>query len=357
MKKIIALILALVMCMSLVACGSDKPADKTEDKPADDGKVYELSLSLHDPVTSNNGKFYQNWADEIAKATNGRVKITLYGSGTLAAGPDVADMVEGGGADMGWIFTGFYANQYPLTEVVTLVLEGFENCEATTNAMWDLYESTPAMQAEWEEFQLLTLYSNPANLIMSKDKPIESMADMTARSIRSPAGPIATAVSTWGASPIMMAPGDIYQALEKNNISAVIWETAGVCNFTLQEQLKYYTRMPLFQGVFALVMNKDKFNSLPTDLQDAIMEVSGRAGSIAAAIDFDNAAVAAEKTITEAGGTFVEISDAAKAEFAAAIVGQSEEWAKGKTTADFDGMAFLEKARELVAKYNKEIVG
>lgn len=128
MKKIIALILALSMCLTLVACGTDKNADEGD---AADGKVYEFSLSMHDPLTSNNGKFYQNWADQIAEATDGRVKITLFGSGTLASSTDVVDMVEGGGVDIGWVYTGFFANQYPLTEVTTLVLEGFETCEAT----------------------------------------------------------------------------------------------------------------------------------------------------------------------------------------------------------------------------------
>lgn len=133
------------MCLSLVACGGDKAAD-------------------------------------------GRVKITLFGSGTLASSTDVVDMVEGGGVDIGWVYTGFFGNQYPLTEVTTLVLEGFETCEATTEALWDLYEETPELQEEWGDYKLLTLYTNPANMIMTKDAPVNSLADMKGRSLRSPSG-------------------------------------------------------------------------------------------------------------------------------------------------------------------------
>ena len=344
MKKIIALVLALAMCLALAACGSDKGAG--------DKEVYEFNLSMHDPLTSNNGKFYQNWADQIAEATDGRVKINLFGSGTLASSTDVVDMVEGGGVDIGWVYTGFFANQYPLTEVTTLVLEGFETCEATTEALWDLYEETPELQEEWGNYKLLTLYANPANMIMTKDAPISSLADMKGRSLRSPAGVIASATSLWGASPIMMPPGDIYQALEKNNISGAIWEPAGVVNFTLQEQLKYYADMPLFQGVFALVMNWDKWNSLPADLQEAIMEVSGRTGSVAAAADFEAAANAAKDTIKAAGGEFYEIDEAVVAEFKAACASTSDEWAAAHSTDGFDGAAYVQRARELLAKYN-----
>lgn len=344
-KRILALVLALSMCLSLAACGGGG-GDSGDDT------VYEFNLSMHDPLTSNNGKFYQNWADEISEATNGRVKITLFGSGTLAAGPDVADMVEGGGVDIGWIYTGFYANQYPLSEVTTLVLEGFETCEATTEALWDLYEETPELQEEWGNYKLLTLYANPANLIMTKDKPVTSLADMKGRTLRSPAGVISSAVSLWGGSPIMMAPGDIYQALEKNNISGAVFEPAGVVNFTLQEQLKYFAEMPLFQGVFALVMNQEKWDALPADLQEAIMEVSGRAGSLAAAADFEAAANQAKDTIKAAGGEFYEVDPAVVAEFKAACASTSDEWAAAHTADGFDGAAYVERARELLAKYN-----
>lgn len=358
MKKVLALILALAMVLTLVACGADKTGDdkgnsgSSSGASADDGKVYEFNLSLHDPLTSNNGKFYQNWADQIAEATNGRVKITLFGSGTLASSTDVVDMVEGGGVDIGWVYTGFFANQYPLSEVTTLVLEGFETCEATTEALWDLYEEYPELQEEWGDYKLLTMYANPANMIMTKDAPVKTLADMKGRSLRSPSGVISSAVTLWGASPIMMAPGDIYQALEKNNISGAIFEPAGVCNFTLQEQLNYFVEMPLFQGVFALVMNWDKWNSLPEDLQNAIMEVSGRTGSIAAAADFEAAANEAKNTIKAAGGEFYELDEAAIAEFKAACASTSEDWAAAHSSDSFDGAAYVDRARELLAKYN-----
>ena len=149
-----------------------------------------------------------------------------------------------------------------------------------------------------------------------------------------------------------MAPGDIYQALEKNNISGAIFEPAGVCNFTLQEQLKYYAEMPLFQGVFALVMNQEKWDSLPADLQDAIMEVSGRTGSVAAAADFEAAANEAKETIRAAGGEFYELDEAVVAEFKAACASTSDDWAASHSVDGFDAVAYVERARELLAKYN-----
>jgi len=368
-KRILSLILALVMIFALAACGggakddanananananSNAASDKQE-TPKDDGKVYELTFSMHDPADSGIGPWHQAWIDEVAEKSNGRLKITLYGSATLATGPDVADMVEGGGADIGWVFTGFYAEQYPLSDVCGLVMEGFESCEATTNALWDLYEQTPEMQAEWADYQLLALYANPRNVIMTKGKKVESLADMKGLSLRTPAGQISTALTTWGASPIGMPPNDIYQALEKNNINGVVWESAGTVAFNVQEQLDYYCNTPIFQGTFACVMNKDKFNSLPEDLQQVLIDTGiGREWSVATAIDFDERAAAAEKIIADAGVEFYELDAAVVEEMKAAIKGQAEAWGEAHSVGSLNGVDFVNLARQTVAKYNK----
>lgn len=364
-NRILSLFLALSMALMLAACGGGDSGSNDSNSNSgsnsgsnnssgggDTGKVYELSMSMHDPATSNNGKFYQNWADQIEAATDGHVKITIFYSGTLASSSDVVDMVKGGGVDIGWVYTSFYPNQYPLTDVISLVLEGFESPAATTNALWDLYDSTPELQAEWSDFKLLNMYANPAALICTNDSPVTSVSDMAGRSLRCPAGMISTVLTSWGASPIMMGPGDIYQALEKNNISGCIFEPAGITNFTLQEQLHYYTDMPLYQGPFLVVMNSDKWNSLPAEYQDVIMSFSGREGSIAAADDFNAAAEAAKQVMIDAGGQYVPVSDAAYAEFRQAAAAASDSWATGLSTGDFDAGAYLEHARELVAQYN-----
>ena len=85
MKKTLAIILSAVMVLGMaftVQADGDAPAD---------GKVYNLSFPIHDPVTSAKTQLYQEMADEVEKATNGGVKITIYPSGTLVAGTDVAE--------------------------------------------------------------------------------------------------------------------------------------------------------------------------------------------------------------------------------------------------------------------------
>ena len=115
-KKILALLLALVMAFALAACSSGTGDAGNSDAGTSDtgssdagnsdtgnasGETIELTFSMHDPLTSNNGIFYENWAKQISEATNGGVNITIFGSGTLASGTDVVDMVSAGAVDIG----------------------------------------------------------------------------------------------------------------------------------------------------------------------------------------------------------------------------------------------------------------
>jgi TRAP-type C4-dicarboxylate transport system substrate-binding protein len=357
------------MAFSLAACGSStakpsasispsasaSPADTASPGAAGPSETkeelpfFELSLSMHDPVTSSNGLFYQAWADAISEATDGHVKITLFGSGTLATAADVGAMVESGGADIGWVYTSYYKGQFPLSDVLTLPLCGFGDPVVGTNVLWDLYDKYPQLAEEWSSFKLLNLYANPGMIFCSADKPIDSVDDLNGLVLRTPAGPITDYVTKLGASPIVMPPPDIYEAMQKNNISAYIFEPAGVTNFKLQDVTKFFTDMPMYDGAFGLVMNLDKWNALPPEFQEAIMSVSGRVGSLAAAEDFKASVEAAKKTITDAGCTFVTVSETDYAAFQTAADEISAAWAKGLT--DVDGQAFLDEAIALAEQY------
>lgn len=363
-KRIFMVLLALTLTFVTAACGSTNgektppptsaapQPDASEPAPAtDEGAYFELTFSMHDPVTSSNGKFYQKWADDISAATNGHVTVTLYGSSTLASAADVGAMVESGGVDIGWLYTSFYPGQFPLTDVLTLPLAGFGDPVVGTSVLWDLYEEYPALADEWNSFKLLNLYANPGMIFCSSGKPIASPVDLSGLVLRTPAGPITDFVTKLGASPIVMPPPDIYEAMEKNNISAYIFEPAGITNFALQDVTEYFTDMPLYDGAFGLVMNVDKWNSLPADYQEAIMNVSGKAGSLKAAEDFMASANTARQVITEAGGTWVTVTDADYEAFQTAADEIQTAWAQKNSTTSFNAQDFLDEAVALAEKY------
>ncbi len=346
MKKFLALALALVLVLGMFAgCGnSDTPA-------ADNDKVYEFTLSMHDPKTTPNAIYMQSWIDKIAEATDGRVKITLYDNSTLSAATDIGVKVAEGAVDIGWLYTSYYAGQFPLADVINLPFQGFGDPIVSTNVLWDLYDAYPEMQEEWGDYKLLMLYGNPGMMFASADAPITCVADLAGRSMRCPAGAITDLLTTWGANPIPMPPPEVYESIEKGVISGYIFEPSGITNFSLEEVTKYYTDLPMYDGPFALIMNMDQWNSLPEDLQQIIEGLSGKEASLGAAQAFADAVNVAREDIVAAGGEFVEVSDEAKAEFAVEADKYAATWSETQGADGFDAAGFLAKAKELAASY------
>ena len=351
MKKFVALTLALVMAAALAACGSvSTPATDTGKYAGLD--YYEFTLSMHDPSESNNGLFYDAWAKRIEELTEGHVKIEIHYSGQLASAEDVLEMVESGGVDIGWIFTSFYAGQFPLTDITQFPFIGFGEAVPTTETLWDLYEEFPELQEEWNGAKLLFLYGNPRNIFASVRGPVDSPDSVNDLVMRTPAGPIIDLVNAMGGRPVVMEPGDMSEAIRKNVISGFVFEPAGITNFSLQEAAKmYYTDYAMYDAAFALIMNWDKWNSLPEEFQNIIEENSGRQGSVLAAEDFQAAADNAEKIITDAGNEWVSLTDEQVAAFEAAAAPVIDSWIGKYTTGDFDYRAYFDRAVELLKKY------
>ena len=126
MKKFLSLMLAMIMALSLIACGGSKeeaPAAKEETKteapaakeeaPAENDFTISLKLG-HGNATEHAIHVYtQQWADAVAEATDGRITITIYPAGQLGSLAEMLEAVEYGTLDMTLGDTSLLSNSVP----------------------------------------------------------------------------------------------------------------------------------------------------------------------------------------------------------------------------------------------------
>lgn len=334
-KKILGISLACAMTLALLtACGGGGGTSNTgsgngdaqNTGSGDDGKVYELSLSTHDPATSNKTIYFQEWADELKEASGGRLNITVYSAGALAAGTAALDALRTNVCDIAWIYPQYFAGQFPLSEVISQPI-GVTCVPQGVQVLYGLYEKYPELQAELEEFVPLMMHTNPVNKICSIDgHPISSVADLKGLTFRASAGTPSDLLLTWGATPIQMAPGDIYQAVEKGTVEGYIFDWSGVAAFGLQEVTKNMTTYPVYCGPYYLMMNKSSFNSLPEDLQQLILDHSGIEASTGMAWVFEGDEREGRKACEAAGCNMIDLTAEAQAEFESYNEGLLDQW-------------------------------
>ncbi len=348
MKRVLVLFLVLSVCIGmLTGCEHSDTSSSERDK------IYELSFAIHDPEESLRTLYYQQLAEQTSEATNGKVRITVVPDGKLLASTDIAEGVLAGTADMGWMLTGFFPEQFPLSEAVTLPML-FEDSYVASQVLMDLYACSPELQNELRNYKVLQMYTNPINTIFANER-IERISDLEGMHIRATTGVAADIVAAWGGSPLLMGPEEIYQSVEKDVLDAMVFEWSGFEMYNLGEVTHYCVNVPVTCGVFMTVMNQDSYNRLPEEYQVVIDEIWGtREVSLELAQFFvDNADAARERGLDEYGMTMIELSDNAAAEFREAADDYVADWVEKMTTDTFDAQMYLDLLLSLKNQYEE----
>ncbi len=219
------------------------------------------------------------WLKQIEEATGGKVKIQPFYGQTLAKGKDMWDATKMGITDIGWCFHGYWPGMTPVTDVISLPALPFTSAERGSQILWQLYEKFPEIQKEFTDVKVLLFYTSPPYTLITVNKPVHTMEDLQGMKIRMTGGPPTDMVKALGGVPMLIPMPDSYISLQKGVIDGMgaPWEAIHVWRF--YEVAKYFTEVPFPAVYFSLVMNKNKWDSLPKDVQDGIMSVSGEAGS------------------------------------------------------------------------------
>ena len=215
------------------------------------------------------------WVRRVEEATKGRVKIEIFHGQTLAKGPDIWNAVKTGVADMGWCFHGYWPDMTPLSDVITLPSLPIKSSEKASEVLWKLYEKFPAIRNEYRDVHVLQLWASSPYFLITTKKQVKTMEDMKGMKIRVVGGPPTEQMKALGAVPTLIPMPDAYLAMDKGVIDGMGAPWEAIHGYRLYEIAKYYTLVPLSAVYFSLSFNKQKWEGLPKDIQEAITSVSG----------------------------------------------------------------------------------
>ncbi len=114
-------------------------------------------------------------------------------------------------------------------------------------------------------------------------------------------------VRALGGAPVAMGPADAYAALEKGTLDGVVWPEIATAEFKLYEVTKFLAKPTFGKSHNAIFMNAAKFDALPKDQQDAIVQAGLQLERDAKAF-FAKQAEDETRIMTENGVGFTEFS-------------------------------------------------
>ena len=293
-----------------------------------------------------------SWKKMVEEKTQGRVKINIYPSAALAKPGTMYDAVKAGAIDIALDPGPYYIGRFPLSEATQLPFLGATSCWAASRAWMDLYREFPELRKEYADTHFLWLFSQGPGQIFSKE-PVRTMEDMKGRIFRAPGG-IGEIVKALGGSPVSMSAGESYLALSKGTVDATIFDAEAIKVFKLSDVTKYVTVADLYVMCFWVVMNKDKYNSLPKDIQKVIDEASGIAGADLVGKAWNTADKAGFEWGLKKGMKAIYLTPEETARWKKQCAPVTEEWIKKTEAKGLPGGKFVEAAKRHIEKYNKE---
>ena len=304
MKKIAKKILCGIMAAGiLTGCGSGGQSEITE--VGDSSGTVTLKLGMVDPDGSNFHEGALAIADEVSKATGGKVKIEVFAGGQLG---NERDMYEG--AQMGTIDM-FTASNAVLTSFIPemAVLDQpflFETEEQAHNVIDGKVGELIAEKTEEQQIHTVGWMDVGFRNVFSV-RPVENVDDFEGLKIRTMENDIHIgAFNALGAIATPMASGDVFTGLQQGTIDAAENAIANLIANRYYEITKNVTMTNHIFGFMGVFVSDKAWNQIPEDLRDEFL-AGVEAGTKLQRQYLVEANEAAKEELTELGVQFYEI--------------------------------------------------
>jgi TRAP-type C4-dicarboxylate transport system substrate-binding protein len=234
--------------------------------------VTKLEFAMFLPANNPLTLVFEEYCKDVEKKTNGRVKITLHPGGTLTPAPQTYDSIIREIADIGFASLDITVGRFPLMETLNLPYGGKNAVTMTklTNAFYNKFKPK-----ELDEVHVLTLLTHGPGIVHTK-KPVRKLEDLKGLKLRCPGGYVVKMVQALGAVPVVMPMSEVYDSLRKGVVDGNVATPDSLKYFKFGEVVEYTTNnyRTAYESIGFLAMNKNKWNSLPPDIQKIVSQIS-----------------------------------------------------------------------------------
>lgn len=281
-KKVLALILALVMCAALFAgcgssggvvnsAGSDSAGAAGEN--TSNGETYVWRLASAWGEGSRQFAFDQRFCDRVAEMSNGRLTIKCYGSGQLCSTTEVFDLVAGGDVEVGSDAPQYWSGKNTAFDLLGYNVMGLDAADYLT---WyfggDGYDITKDLYHQYGLEYFYTAITNMESGIRSKYQ-ITGIDDLNGKNIRMSGNVIGKVLGKLGITSTSMTLDEAVDGLEKGVIDAMEYSSP-IMDYTMQiyEIAKYWIGPGFHQTAapYGILFNQKAYDSLDDELKNII---------------------------------------------------------------------------------------
>ena len=271
-KRLAQCLLAALLCTFCSCNRNEQPAGEST-APVKKARKAEfvLTYSVFFPSTHIHAILAEQWAEEIKKRSDGRIRIDVFSGGVLSSASENYQCVIKGVSDIGMSCFSYSRGMFPMVEGLDLPWGYETGVQATRIANEYIRFFKPA---ELNEVAFQFAHAHGPGILASR-KQISTAREFSGMTIRG-TGLSAQMIQALGGNPVGMSQGDAYEALRKGVVDATLCPIETLKGWKQGEVIDHVIRIPAigYTTVMFVVMNKNTWESLPPDLQQVITEVN-----------------------------------------------------------------------------------
>ena len=226
------------------------------------------------PATNFHTVNLTDFANDIDKATGGKLKITVHANGALFKAPEIKRAVQGGQAQAGEILLANFQNEWQLFGVDALPFLADSYDEAMK-----LYKvQKPFLEKKLAEQGMALLYAVPwpPQGIYVK-KPINSGADLKGVQWRAYSPSTARIAELVGAQPVTVQAAELSQAMATGVVESYMSSGSTGFDTKTYEHIKYWYDTQAWLPKNGVIVNKAAFDALDAPPKAAVLKAAADA--------------------------------------------------------------------------------
>ena len=226
------------------------------------------------PANNFHTENLQQFADDVAKATGGKLTIQLHPNASLFKAPEIKRAVQGGQAQAGEILLVNYENENPVYGV-----DGVPFLATSYAQAFKLYEAQRRpLQALLAKQGMMLLYTVPwPPQGIFTNRTLNTVADMKGLKWRAYSPATAKIAELVGAQPVTVQAAEVSQALATGVIDSYMSSGATGYDSKTYEQIKNFYDTQAWLPKNAVIVNRKAFDALSKTEQKAVLKAAAAA--------------------------------------------------------------------------------
>ncbi|MFN0186683.1 MAG: TRAP transporter substrate-binding protein [Aquabacterium sp.] len=214
------------------------------------------------------------FANDVDKASGGKLKITVHPNASLFKAPEIKRAVQGGQAQIGEVLLVNFQNEWQIFGADGLPFLADSYDEAAK--LWKIQK--PLLEKKLGEQGMMVLYAVPwpPQGVYSK-RPLNSAADLKGIKWRAYSPATARIAELVGAQPVTVQAAEVSQAFATGVAESMMSSGSTGADSKLYEHVKYWYDTQAWLPKNAVLVNRAAFSALDAATQAAVMKAGADA--------------------------------------------------------------------------------